>query len=58
MERYYLGSVVRYQHERSTTQVLTDADILLGENYPYPIVDLKASRETALLEYKRLTGRI
>ena len=31
--------------------VLEEAGIVLGEDYPFPIVDLKASREHALAAY-------
>ncbi|WP_440616541.1 cryptochrome/photolyase family protein [Cysteiniphilum sp. 6C5] len=34
--------------------VLQSADIALGKDYPYPIVDLKLSREEALVNYKNL----
>lgn len=34
-------------------EVLHDAGVILGKNYPRPIVDLKQSRERALEEYKQ-----
>jgi deoxyribodipyrimidine photo-lyase len=34
--------------------ILQEAKVTLGEDYPKPIVDLKASREAALLAYKML----
>ena len=34
--------------------ILHDAGIKLGENYPHPIVDLKASRERALLAFSKI----
>jgi deoxyribodipyrimidine photo-lyase len=34
--------------------VLNTAGIILGKTYPYPIVDLKQTREDALLAYKKL----
>ncbi len=36
--------------------VLTKAGIKLGERYPFPIVDLRVSRENALKEYKRISA--
>lgn len=35
-------------------QTLQEAKVVLGENYPYPIVDLKASRELALAAFASL----
>ena len=37
--------------------VLQAADVTLGENYPYPLVDLKQSREQALAKFKRISGK-
>jgi deoxyribodipyrimidine photo-lyase len=34
--------------------ILIEAGIILGKNYPLPIVDLKKSREDALLAFKKL----
>ena len=34
--------------------ILKEADITLGKNYPYPIVDLKQSREKALAAFASL----
>ncbi|MCW5588791.1 MAG: deoxyribodipyrimidine photo-lyase [Legionellales bacterium] len=34
--------------------VLTQAGIILGKNYPYPLVDLKSSREKALQAYQKI----
>lgn len=38
-------------------EVLADAGIRLGDNYPEPIVDLKASRERALAAFKSLSPK-
>lgn len=38
-------------------KILKDAGIILGVNYPKPIVDLKISRERALLEHKLLSAK-
>lgn len=38
-------------------QVLLDSKVKLGENYPMPIVDLKASRQRALEAYQRIKNR-
>lgn len=35
-------------------QILQQANIQLGKNYPYPIADLKASRDEALKRFKQL----
>jgi deoxyribodipyrimidine photo-lyase len=35
-------------------QILKSACVILGENYPFPIVDLSYSREQALKAYKNL----
>jgi deoxyribodipyrimidine photo-lyase len=35
-------------------EVLKKAQVTLGENYPYPIVDLAKSRKLALLEFKKI----
>ncbi len=35
-------------------KILIEAGIVLGKTYPKPIIDLKTSREAALLAYKRL----
>ncbi|AXA33973.1 cryptochrome/photolyase family protein [Francisella adeliensis] len=35
--------------------MLKEAGIILGDNYPHPIADLKASREKALVLHKRLS---
>ncbi|NNF40167.1 MAG: deoxyribodipyrimidine photo-lyase, partial [Woeseiaceae bacterium] len=37
--------------------VLTDAGVCLGDRYPEPIVDLKASRERALSAFKSLSAK-
>ena len=34
--------------------ILHDAGLKLGDNYPHPIVDLKASRERALLAFSKI----
>jgi len=34
--------------------VLQEAGVKLGETYPHPIIDLKASREAALEAFKSL----
>jgi|TARA_Y200000002_G_scaffold169950_1_gene140169 deoxyribodipyrimidine photo-lyase len=36
------------------SEVLAEANVTLGVNYPHPIVDLKASRETALAAFSDL----
>ena len=38
--------------------ILHDAGIKIGENYPYPIVDLKASREKALLAFSQIKKNV
>ncbi|MCF6768184.1 DNA photolyase family protein [Thiotrichales bacterium 19S11-10] len=38
----------------ASADVLEKANITLGKDYPYPIVDLKTSREQALVYYKHL----
>jgi deoxyribodipyrimidine photo-lyase len=45
-----------YLHEPwlAPKEVLEAASVRLGETYPYPIVDLKASREEALAAFKTL----
>lgn len=37
------------------TEILATSKIILGQDYPYPIVDLKTSRETALQAFKSLS---
>ena len=37
--------------------ILAAAGVKLGENYPEPVVDLKASREKALGAYQQLKSR-
>jgi len=37
-------------------EVLDRAGISLGETYPKPAVDLKASRERALMAYQQIRG--
>jgi deoxyribodipyrimidine photo-lyase len=37
-------------------EILDSAGVILGGNYPKPIIDLKTSREAALLAYKSLTS--
>lgn len=39
---------------QATEEILKEAKINLGKNYPKPVVDLKASREKALELYKQL----
>lgn len=34
--------------------ILKDSGVILGVNYPYPIVDLKTSRDAALLAFKEI----
>jgi len=41
---------------QAPADVLVQAGIELGKDYPMPIVDLKESREQALLNYKQLTN--
>ena len=38
--------------------ILHDAGIKIGENYPHPIVDLKASRERALLAFSQIKKKV
>jgi deoxyribodipyrimidine photo-lyase len=38
----------------ASAEVLAEAEVSLGENYPAPVVDLKASRERALQAFKDL----
>ena len=38
--------------------ILHDASIKLGDNYPYPIVDLKASRERALFAFSQIKKNV
>lgn len=35
--------------------ILRQANVVLGKTYPYPIVDLKESREEALISYNQIT---
>ena len=35
-------------------EMLNDAKVKLGENYPYPIVELKSSRENALASFSQI----
>ena len=37
-------------------KVLTSSSVILGKTYPYPIVDLKETREVALNSYKVIKG--
>nr|WP_269468667.1 deoxyribodipyrimidine photo-lyase [Alteromonas sp. ASW11-130] len=48
----------KYIHQpwSASKEVLQDAGIILGEEYPEPIVDLKTSRRRALDRYDRLTS--
>ena len=39
------------------SDILKEAGVILGKNYPYPIVDLKKSREEALATFKNLNGQ-
>lgn len=34
--------------------ILKKANIVLGKNYPYPIIDLKKAREKALLAFRKI----
>jgi len=43
-----------HQPNLAPQAVLDAAEVRLGENYPYPIVDLKESREQALAAYKSI----
>ncbi len=38
--------------------ILNDADIKLGYNYPYPIVDLKESRERAIFAFRQIKKNV
>ena len=44
----------RYSPWEAPKEVLTEANIVLGKDYPKPIVELKASREKALEAFKSL----
>jgi len=35
-------------------ELLADAGVKLGENYPHPIVELKSSRENALASFDQI----
>ena len=37
-------------------EIICKCGVILGKDYPYPIVDLKESREQALIEFKRLSN--
>ena len=39
---------------QAPSEVLSAANLSLGENYPMPIVDLKQTRETALAKFKQI----
>jgi len=41
----------------ASEEKLRKAGIVLGENYPFPIVELKASREAALSAYKKMKSQ-
>ena len=41
---------------KAPANVLAAAGVRLGENYPLPVVDLKESREAALLAFKATQG--
>jgi len=43
-----------HQPFAAPAEVLRQANVVLGETYPRPIVDLKSSRERALAEAKAL----
>lgn len=49
----------KYIHNpwEAPASILESIGLKLGEHYPFPIVELKASREAALLEYKRISGK-
>ena len=38
--------------------ILNEAGIKIGGNYPHPIVDLKASRERALLAFSQIKKKV
>ena len=46
----------KYLHQpwSAPEQILEQADITLGDNYPLPIVDIKYSRERALEAYRSI----
>jgi deoxyribodipyrimidine photo-lyase len=50
----------KYVHQpwEAPSEVLADANVQLGENYPSPIVDRAESREKALAAYKSLTQSV
>ena len=49
----------KYVHApwEAPTQILADAGIVLGQNYPRPIVELAPSRERALDAFNSLMPR-
>lgn len=53
-ELKHLPSQYLFKPWQAPKEVLSNAGIILGENYPKPIVDLKVSREKSLLAYKLL----
>ena len=48
----------RYIHKpwEAPTKILSEAKIVLGDNYPRPMVDIKKSRDRALMAFKALSG--
>jgi deoxyribodipyrimidine photo-lyase len=50
----------KYVHQpwEAPSEVLADANVQLGDNYPSPIVDRAESREKALAAYKSLTQSV
>lgn len=42
---------------QASVEVLNDAKVVLGKNYPHPIVDLKSSRNSSLLAYRFTKSR-
>ncbi|WP_246943912.1 cryptochrome/photolyase family protein [Bacillus pinisoli] len=43
-----------HQPWETSAEILLQSDIVLGESYPYPVVDHRAARERALLAYQTI----
>ncbi len=48
----------KYIHEPSTApkEILSDAGIIMGQTYPFPIINHKAAREKTLFAYGKIKG--
>ena len=49
-----IGTNAKYSTIQAIYAILKEAKINLGEDYPYPIVDIKISREKALAAYEKI----